>query len=56
MFESSMMCTITDFGIKNKKGEHEVSMWDGLAPNFLKHVDEINEELKAAKLPALVQN
>ncbi|KAI0090270.1 Homogentisate 1,2-dioxygenase [Irpex rosettiformis] len=56
LFESSMMCTITDFGIKNKKGEHEASMWDGLTPNFLKHVGQINEELKAAKLPALVQN
>ena len=56
LFESSMMCTITEFGIKYKKGEHEASMWDGLAPNFLKHVDQINEELKAAKLPVLARN
>ncbi|KAI0703787.1 homogentisate 1,2-dioxygenase [Cytidiella melzeri] len=56
MFESSMMCTITDYALKTKKGEHEVAMWDGLAPNFLKHVDEINADLKAANLPLLVQN
>ncbi len=56
LFETSMMCTITDFGMKNKKGEHEASMWDGLKPKFLEHVGEIDEELKKAGLPTLVKN
>nr|ALJ82903.1 homogentisate 1,2-dioxygenase [Irpex lacteus]ALJ82904.1 homogentisate 1,2-dioxygenase [Irpex lacteus] len=56
LFESSMMCTITDFGIKNTKGGHEASIYEGHAPKFLKYIDEINGQLKASNLPALVQN
>lgn len=28
--------------------EMDVSPWEGLVPNFLKHVPEINAQLKAA--------
>ncbi|KAI0346063.1 homogentisate 1,2-dioxygenase [Trametopsis cervina] len=56
MFETSMMVTVTDFGFKNKKGEHAVDMWDGLGPKFLAYTDQINAELKAAGRPPLSAN
>ncbi|KAI0703786.1 homogentisate 1,2-dioxygenase [Cytidiella melzeri] len=56
VFETSMMCTITEHAMKAKKGEHDVATWDGLAPNFLKHIDEINADLRAARLPLLAQD
>lgn len=33
--------------------EHEPKMWDNLKGNFINHLDEINQDLKAAGLPEL---
>ncbi|KAF5327629.1 hypothetical protein D9619_004632 [Psilocybe cf. subviscida] len=57
MFESSMMFTITDFAI-NRSGKlhvHEPKMWDNLKGQFMKHLDQVNADLKAAGLPELGQ-
>lgn len=35
--------------------EHDVALWKGLEPTFMKHVDQVNARLKAAGLPLLVQ-
>ncbi|KAF7796016.1 hypothetical protein EIP86_007185 [Pleurotus ostreatoroseus] len=54
MFESSQMMVITDYAMKAPtRAEHEPGMWNDLTPNFLKHLDQINADLKAAGLPAL---
>lgn len=55
MMESSMMLTLTDWAIKKtgKLHEHEPKMWDNLKGNFINHLDEINQDLKAAGLPEL---
>jgi len=50
MFETSMMLTITDYAM-NRSGklhEHEPKMWDDLKGQFMNHLDEINDELRAA--------
>jgi len=52
MFETSMMLTITDYAMKLAH-HHEPQMWDGLAANFLNHLDQINAERKAAGLTPL---
>ena len=55
MFESSMPWTITDYAM-NRSGKlhmHEPKMWDNLKANFMKHLDEINADLKAKGLPEL---
>ncbi|KAJ3556139.1 hypothetical protein NM688_g2191 [Phlebia brevispora] len=56
MFETSMMLTITDYAMNAPtRAEHVPGMWNALAPNFLKHTDQINADLKAAGLPPLGQ-
>ncbi|KAH8100772.1 homogentisate 1,2-dioxygenase [Cristinia sonorae] len=56
MFESSMMFGITDFAMKSDKlHEHEPGMWNDLKNNFVEEIDQVNADLKAAGLPALVQ-
>ncbi|TFK73253.1 homogentisate 1,2-dioxygenase [Pluteus cervinus] len=57
MFESSMIFTITDYAM-NRSGklhEHEPKMWDNLKAEFNNHLDEVNNNLKAAGLPLLGQ-
>lgn len=33
--------------------EQDVNLWKGLQPEFLKNLDKVNADLKAAGLPAL---
>ncbi|XP_006459014.1 hypothetical protein AGABI2DRAFT_200921 [Agaricus bisporus var. bisporus H97] len=58
MFESSMPFTITEYAMNRcgTKHEHEPQMWDNLKAHFMNHLDEINADLKAAKLPLLGSN
>ncbi|KAL0945421.1 hypothetical protein HGRIS_000913 [Hohenbuehelia grisea] len=58
MMESSMMLTLTDWAMKGTGTlhEHEPKMWDNLKANFMSHIDEVNNDLKAAGLPPLGQS
>lgn len=55
MFETSMQVTLTDYAMKRtgKLHEHEPKMWDDLKGQFMNHIPQINEDLKAAGRPPL---
>ncbi|CAL1699006.1 unnamed protein product [Somion occarium] len=56
IIEPSSPLLFTEFARKSPKfKEHDVALWKGLEPTFMKHVDQVNARLKAAGLPLLVQ-
>ncbi|KAJ3552658.1 hypothetical protein NM688_g4036 [Phlebia brevispora] len=54
IFETAMTMAITDYAMNcSNLQEYKPWMFNDLEPNFLKHTDQINADLKAAGLPPL---
>lgn len=54
LFESGMMMTVTDYAMNTElRQDHNPELWLSLDSKALKHIDEMQVDLKAAGLPAL---